>query len=133
MLTAYLSTQKYNATGFVAVDNRNKLIIASFRGTDPRSAGSGNANPDAKGSQDLLPQYCTNCAGASGYLRAFQEVNTTLINTIQTARKSNPTYQVVTTGHSQGGAIGTFAALELRRLQVPVHAVSLPGPLSEAT
>jgi len=84
-----------------------------------------------------LPQTnCPNCLAADGYLPAFQVVNKTglaqidVISTVQNLAFTNKGYQVVVTGHSLGGAVGLFAALELRRLNTKVHFVSILYELS---
>jgi putative lipase involved disintegration of autophagic bodies len=108
----------------VALDNVNKLIVVSFRGTDPtRSFASIRTNFVAKRMQNPIPGYCRDCAAAKGYIESFSEVNQTVINTVLGLRVTNGDYQVVVTGHSLGGAVATFAALELRRRGIPVHFV----------
>ncbi|KAF2429952.1 alpha/beta-hydrolase [Tothia fuscella] len=130
------TTNGFGTAGFVAVDNVNRLIVLSFRGTDPRSSQSLNTNVQAlTNAQIPLPQNCPNCLGADGYLRAFRVVNNStglarvdVIGTIQQLASANRGYQVVVTGHSLGGAVGTFAALELRRLGIKVHFASFGMP-----
>jgi hypothetical protein len=125
-LTVNLSSAAYNTTGFVALDNVNKLIVVSFRGTDNRSIATSLTNVESKlSAQKPIPLYCANCSGAKGYVQAFSEVNTTVIATIQGLRITNSDYQVVATGHSLGGAVAAFATLELRRLGIPVHFVRI--------
>jgi alpha-beta hydrolase superfamily lysophospholipase len=128
------ATNGFGTAGFVAVDNSNKLIVLSFRGTDPRSYQTGLTNLRALGfAQIPFPQTgCPNCLAADGYLPAFRVVNNAtgpagvdVIATIQNLVFTNPGYQVVVTGHSLGGAVGAFAALELRRLNIKVHFVRI--------
>jgi hypothetical protein len=127
VLMTNLSSPTYATAGFVALDNVNRLIVVSFRGTDLiRFPKSNNANLVAQ-LQNAAPQYChvgSNCAASKGYIEAFTEVNATVINATLALRDQNRDYQIVTTGHSQDGAIATVAALELRRRGIPVHAVS---------
>jgi alpha-beta hydrolase superfamily lysophospholipase len=121
-----LSTPTYNTTGFVAVDDMRRLIVVSFRGTDAlRSFQTFVNNFIARDNQDPVP-FCPGCAGARGYFGAYLEVNARVIDAVkgQLNTTARGDYQVVTIGHSQGGAISTFAALELRNLSIPVHAVS---------
>jgi hypothetical protein len=116
------SSPNYHTGGFVAVDPQNQLIVVSIQGTDDR-VGNTIGNTNSAGQQIPIP-YCTGCAGAKGYVEAFQEVRDKVVNAVQDALKTHPGFQVVTTGHSLGGAVSTFAALELRSLGIPVHAVS---------
>lgn len=68
---------------------------------------------------------------AAGYLPAFEAVNRTgragidVIGTVQNLVFTNKGYQVVVTGHSLGGALGTIAALGLRRLNIKANLVSI--------
>jgi cephalosporin-C deacetylase-like acetyl esterase len=75
---------------------------------------------------------CPNCLATNRYLSAFRVVNNKtglarvdVIETVQNLAFTNKDYQVVVTGHSLGGAVGAFAALELRRLNIKVHFVRL--------
>jgi hypothetical protein len=119
-LTLY-SSPIYHTGGFVAIDPQNHLIVVSIQGTDDRVGNTiGNAN--SAGQQTPL-SYCTGCAGAKGYVEAFKEIRDKVVDSVENALKEHPGFQVVTTGHSLGGAVSTFAALELRSLGIPVHAV----------
>jgi thioesterase domain-containing protein len=68
---------------------------------------------------------------AIGYLTEFNESRQFVIPAVEAARLANPTFQVVTTGHSLGGAVATIAALELRSLGIPVHAVGVSLQLGD--
>ncbi|KAF2434086.1 alpha/beta-hydrolase [Tothia fuscella] len=125
------SSPTYGTACFVAVDDTNKRIVVSFRGTDARRyPKTALPNIFSVGVQNPVPQYCAGCAAAKGYSEAFGEVNTTVINAVIALRRdaNRSGYQVVTTGHSLGGAVSTFAALELRRMGIPVHAASFGMP-----
>jgi hypothetical protein len=114
----------YHTGGFVAVDSVNQLIVVSFQGTDSR-VGNKVANDNSLEQQVSLARYCDGCLGSRGYVEAFDEVRDKVVDAVNAARLANPTYQVVTTGHSLGGALSTIAALELRKFGIPTVAVSL--------
>jgi hypothetical protein len=124
----HLSSPIYRTGGFVAVDPLNQLVVVSIEGTDDR-IGNAVGNTNSAGQQVPI-SYCTGCAGARGYVEAFQEIRDKVVHSVQGALKAHPGFQVVTTGHSLGGAVATFAALELRSLGIPVHAVGFPLPTS---
>jgi hypothetical protein len=121
-----LRSQPHNTTGFIAVDDVKQLIVVSFRGSEPLRSRvpDSNTNLDSLNAQVSASVYCTDCAAAKGYYESFMEVNKTVIEAVQAQRQLHADYQVVTTGHSLGGSLSMFAALELRRLGVNVHAVS---------
>jgi predicted lipase len=110
----------------VAVDDVKKLIVVSFRGSEPTrsTVPDSNTNLDSLNAQDSAAIYCADCAAAKGYYESFMEVNTTVVEAVQAQRQLHADYQVVTTGHSLGGSLSMFTALELRRLGINVHAVS---------
>lgn len=50
----------------------------------------------------------------AGFLSAFQEAKDDLMAGVAAAVKANPSYPIIVTGHSLGGALGTIAAAYLR-------------------
>jgi hypothetical protein len=106
------------------VDNVNRLIVVSFEGTNFPIQRNNVANTNSLLSHTPV-RYCTRCEAATGYLEAFFEVRDRVVNAVVAQRVLHTDYQVVTTGHSLGGALATIAALELRSapLNIPVHLV----------
>ncbi|KAF2432416.1 alpha/beta-hydrolase [Tothia fuscella] len=124
-----------NTTGFVGVDDQARVIMASFRGSEfTRAFVADNAtNVDSLNSQVSISNYCFNCTAARGYFEAWSSVKDTVANLVRgqidRLKDQNPPYQVVITGHSLGGAIATFAALELRRtFNINVHLATFGMP-----
>lgn len=57
---------------------------------------------------------CTGCKGHAGFWASWGEARTVVTAAVKSAYASYPTYSIVVTGHSLGGAVGTLAAAELR-------------------
>lgn len=114
----------FHTSGYVAVDAPRKLIVVAYRGTILRDLVSVAANFASRGFQRAAA-YCPGCRVAIGYLTEFNESRQFVIPAVEAALLANPKFQVVTTGHSLGGAVATIAALELRSLGIPVHAVGV--------
>lgn len=113
------SVSNFNTSGFVAVDNVHKLIVVSFRGT----ATLGNILADLALNQTSI-NLCTGCAAHQGFYESWTAVSTAVTAQIKTAHAANPTFRIVATGHSLGGAIATIAALALRNANLVVDLVS---------
>jgi len=57
---------------------------------------------------------CSGCEGFTGIYDSWAEVRGQILNAVTAAHKTYPSYKVVSTGHSLGAGIATFAAAELR-------------------
>lgn len=92
--------------GIVAVDNARQQIVVSFRGNNNLR----NFLEDIF----LLKEPCgfggEGCKIHTGILNSWKELSSKLLSSFQTALSQYPTYQVVVTGHSSGGALATYAA-----------------------
>ncbi|KAB8256132.1 triacylglycerol lipase B [Aspergillus pseudonomiae] len=97
--------------GFVALDRTNRLLVISFRGT--RSVKTWISN--LKISQVDISFLCEGCAVHTGYWQSWRSVATAVMNELLDFAGRNPDYSIVITGHSAGAAIGTLAAMELRK------------------
>lgn len=98
-----------DTTGFLAVDTTNELIVLSFRGSESvRNYLTDVLFP-------LVPiDLCTGCLGEAGFWSAWADNRGNILPSVKETVADNPSYTVVVTGHSLGGAIATFAAAELR-------------------
>ncbi|KAF2271182.1 alpha/beta-hydrolase [Lojkania enalia] len=106
---AEFSKGNTDVTGFVALDNTNRQIIVSFRGSS--SIENWMANLDIKA---VNTDICSGCSAHSGFWRSWSQARDEVLQAVKNACAANPGYSVATTGHSLGGAIATLAAAQLR-------------------
>ena len=98
-----------DATGFVAVDDQNKLIVLAYRGSASLGNWIGNINV---GFNDF--SVCSGCQVHAGFLSSWNDSKDQIKSAIAQAKAKNPSYQIIATGHSLGAAIVTLAAADLR-------------------
>lgn len=98
-----------DATGFVVIDYTNQLIVVAFRGT----ASLLGWIPNFKFNR-VPTTICNGCGAHGGLWTAWLGVRDAISNAVRDAVAANPGFNVVCTGHSQGGAIASLAAADLR-------------------
>lgn len=98
-----------DVTGYIATDSTNQLIVVAFRGSETLK------NFIADVEFPLTPvDICTGCNGETGFWSSWTEARAEVLNAVQQAVAANPSYKILSVGHSLGGAIAAFAAAELR-------------------
>ncbi|KAJ7842687.1 Alpha/Beta hydrolase protein, partial [Mycena leptocephala] len=106
--------EKGRTQGFVARDDNRGEIVVSFRGTFSLK----DAITDARAW--LTPFNLPGIAKDprirvhKGFLLAYKDVSDDVRTIVKNEFKSFPTYRIVVTGHSLGGAIASIAALSLK-------------------
>ncbi|KAF9886465.1 hypothetical protein FE257_011370 [Aspergillus nanangensis] len=121
----FADNQYGELAGYIAVDNTNKLIVLSFRGS--RTPANWIANLDF-GFEDASA-LCDGCEVHGGFWKAWKVVADALTTEIANALSTYPDYTLVFTGHSLGAAIATLAATELQTTEgYSIELYSYGGP-----
>ncbi|KAK3316909.1 Alpha/Beta hydrolase protein [Apodospora peruviana] len=117
------TTPILDTRGLIAIDPARSLIVVSFRG----SSSVRNWATDI-----TFPQVpCTltlGCLVHVGFASAWEEVEDQVIAGVAAARAANPTYSLVVTGHSLGGAVATLATACLRQAGHPADLYTYGSP-----
>jgi hypothetical protein len=110
-------------TGFVAVDTTNELIVLSLRGS--RSIRNWITNIQFP----VLPtSICATCSASLGFWTSWLEAQTPVLAAISQAQAQYPSFRVVATGHSLGGALASLAAGVLRSKNITVDLYTYGQP-----
>ena len=121
-LTPYSSLAS-DVTGFVATDSTNQLIVLSFRGS--RSVRNWLTNIKFP----VIPTtFCLTCATSTGFWTSWLEAQSNVLSAISEAQAQYPSYRVVATGHSLGGALASIAAGVLRSRGTTVDLYTYGAP-----
>ncbi|KAG9302066.1 hypothetical protein G9A89_021110 [Geosiphon pyriformis] len=103
---SHLDTQAY-----IAVNDLRKLIILSFRGTQPQHLK--DLWTDA---QLFFTKYRSipKAKIHQGFFKAFDSVAENILNKVKALLNTYPSYSVGVTGHSLGGALAVISSLHLK-------------------
>ena len=113
-----------DATGYVAVDHVNNLIVIAFRGSESVANWLGNVNIG------LAPySFCAGCAVHAGFYDSWNSVKPQVGSTLATAMQTWPSYMIVATGHSLGAAMAALAAAELRTTGIQMSLYTYGQPM----
>lgn len=103
------STTATDTSGYIAVDNTNKVIVLAFRGS--YSARNWIADGEFPFTD---PGLCNGCKAELGFWSSWEYVRDNVTKHLDSAKSANPTYELVVVGHSLGAAVATLAAADLR-------------------
>ena len=118
------STATSDATGIVARDDSRRTITVAFRGS--QSLRNWWANIQFLWKDASV--FCSDCKLHTGFYNAFIEAFPPILASVTSLRAQYPSYKLVVTGHSYGGAIATITATEFRRLGYTVELYTYGAP-----
>lgn len=125
-------------SGFIALDHASQRITVVFRGTASSydwvhnfTALPRNYKPmvHTGGDFDVVSdKTCDGCKIHKGFNIFLQSGARPIVNAVLSLKSKYSHYQVVTTGHSLGGALAVLLGVELRLLGHETLVVTLGGP-----
>ncbi|KAE8445677.1 hypothetical protein EG329_012975 [Mollisiaceae sp. DMI_Dod_QoI] len=118
ILQGFFDIGETQTAGYVAVDNVNQLIIVAIQGTSIAS-NLLDILTDAdivRHQTDLCGTANTNdgCEIHDGFWRAAKDVQPLVESIVEVALASHPSFKIVSTGHSLGGAVAVLIGAMLR-------------------
>ncbi|KAI9788714.1 MAG: hypothetical protein M1835_002113 [Candelina submexicana] len=119
--TEFQNSLVTDVTGYVAVDSTNSLIVVAFRGSESVRNYLADANFPA-----TVTDICDGCTADAGFWNSWQEARGGVLAAVNTAIAQNPSFSILSVGHSLGGAIADFAAAEIRKMGHPASLVRFP-------
>ncbi|KAI8140923.1 lipase [Fennellomyces sp. T-0311] len=102
------STLVYDTNALVARDDNEQVIYVVFRGSASLNNWLANMNV-------ILTNYrgATGARVHAGFWNSYEDVQSRLMSVVRSQHNSNPNYKIAVTGHSLGGALAVFHALDL--------------------
>jgi hypothetical protein len=111
--TFIFSSGAFAVNAYVAIDYTHQIITFAVRGTNTSSSASIAADLFSAPPIPLIG-LCAGCTGGAGFYYSWTSVRDIVTLHIIQALTDNPSFRVLTTGHSLGAATATIAAFELR-------------------
>ncbi|KAH9484947.1 putative feruloyl esterase A [Psilocybe cubensis] len=112
--------------GFVARDDSRKEIVIAFRGTGELKDAFVDLQIIMKPLQ--ITGLTTSVSGAqahTGFQYAYNVAASTVLKTVKAQAAAYPTYTIVVTGHSLGGAVAALAAVSIKAAVNPKAGLKL--------
>lgn len=116
----------------MALDPTNELIVVAFQGSlDIKDILTDVAIVQTATTLCGAANTTDGCKVHGGFYGAMVEASAVLTPIVEAAVLENPTYKIVVTGHSLGGALAALFATELRNNGSIVDIVSNPDAGSQ--
>ncbi|KAL1796905.1 hypothetical protein ACET3X_005445 [Alternaria dauci] len=112
-----------DVTGFVAIDHTSKLIVVAFRGSQTIDAWRTNLDFGT-----TKTDICPDCTAHSGFWQSWKDARDTVLPAVKQTSAAFPSYKIIVTGHSLGGAVATLAAASIRNAGYIVALYSYGAP-----
>ncbi|KAL8958030.1 MAG: hypothetical protein Q9193_004838 [Seirophora villosa] len=110
-LSEFEDTPHFDNTGYIAVDDTNRIIVLAIRGSVSKKNWQADWNMVR-----VRINFCHDCRVHRGFHHSWYEIRDAVMENMKKAVEMHPDYRIVVTGHSLGGAVATLAAGDLRRL-----------------
>ena len=105
------NTFEADNTGYIAIDDTNKLVVLAFRG----STSFANWKMDLTvGREDT--DLCHKCRVHKGFWDAWKQIRDGIISDVLAVVATHQDYRFAIVGHSLGGALATLAAADVRKV-----------------
>ncbi|KAH6719651.1 lipase [Leptodontidium sp. MPI-SDFR-AT-0119] len=121
---AYLGFDQSQVEGYVGIDSANKAIVISYKG----SKSFANFVADLLVPKESCSDLVSGCKLHQGFSYAWGDVKSNTMAAVKKAKAAYPSYTIVLTGHSLGGAVATIAAAYLRKAGYPCDIYSYGSP-----
>nr|CAC15040.1 triacylglycerol lipase [Nakazawaea ernobii] len=134
VLKIFVAPGNESGSGYILVDNTDKRILVVFRGSQTIFDWIADltfiATPYTPLTTDGQSNYtCTDCYCHHGFYETLKQFSDEVFPFVKELKEGNYSdYQVVTTGHSLGGALTTLAGIEFLLMGYDPLVISLAGP-----
>lgn len=108
-------------TGFIAIDDINKLIVLSYQGSkdvvdfvDDADFKRTPTNLCTGSTSAINIPGVDQCEVHVGFYTSWIDSSDFVLDSLNKALVAYPYYRIISTGHSKGGAVAAIAAVDLR-------------------
>ncbi|KAH6666802.1 Alpha/Beta hydrolase protein [Halenospora varia] len=114
---------QYSGTSMLAVDSSKETLVLAFRGAEFLENTS-------YARQELVrcPDVWLNCHCFDGFYATWLDIRPKVTSLLTSVRVKYPSYDLVITGHSLGGAQASYAAAEFRHVGVKAKLYTYGAP-----